>query len=455
MAISVSFTTTADDVRIAYADIGSGPVVVFVRGWITHIELSWNEPNFRRFVEALSQQLRVVRFDARGNGLSERDVGQPDLEEFVADTEAVIEAIGEAKVTLWGSSFGGPIAIAYAARHPERVERLILEGTYPTWIDLRTDKQQDSVRSLIRMLRTSPEVASAALSYITDPAPGTPHEDRAQRGLASIDPDYLAYLYALRFDVKRMLDRLTLPTLVMHARDSRVWPAEGARLLAAAIPGARYVELTSAQHNPWEGDSTTAIAAICQFCEVPTVHPQGTTRHDRVSVVLFTDLVGSTSLADQLGDVAADELRQTHDEAVAAAVAAQDGTVIKYTGDGAFAEFATASCALMAAQSITSRVHDHNAVTRGPALRLRIGIAAGEPIERDGDLHGSAVNLAARVCDNAATGETLVTGAVRDLTIGKAFNFEDRGTVALKGFAEPQHLYALTGTAEVSRQRVR
>jgi class 3 adenylate cyclase len=237
-------------------------------------------------------------------------------------------------------------------------------------------------------------------------------------------------------------------TLVIHARDSQVWPAEGARLLATAIADARYVELAGAQHNPWEGDAQTAIAEICEFCGVPTVRPRAT-RHDRVSVVLFTDVVESTDLADQHGDLVADELRHAHDEAVAGAVTAHNGTVIKYTGDGIFARFASASSALVAARAIPSRVRDHNATTQGPELRLRIGINAGELIEEDGDLHGSAVNLAARVCAKAAPGETLLTGAVRDLTIGKDFTFEDRGAVNLKGFAEPRHIYALAYTNAV------
>jgi class 3 adenylate cyclase len=294
------------------------------------------------------------------------------------------------------------------------------------------------------MLNTAPEVAATGLSYLTDPVPETRHEDRVRRGLASIDPQFQAYLYGMRPDVRPLLPRLTMPTMVMHAEHSRVWPAEGARLLSAAIPGSRYVELPGDQHNPWEGDAESALMAICEFCGVPfTRRPKR--RHARVVAILFTDLVDSTDLASRLGDVIADDLRRAHDEIVTHAVATHGGTVIKFTGDGSLSYFATASSALAAAESIcrsarTSRVGDNES-----PLRIRVGINAGEPLEEDGDLHGSAVNLAARVCAVASVGEPLLTGAVRDLALGKGFTFEDRGTVRLKGFSDPQQLYALVG----------
>jgi class 3 adenylate cyclase len=436
MALPISFVRTRDDIRIAVTEIGDGPPLLFIRGWITHLELQWAEPRFRQFIEVLAQHTRVIRFDSRGNGLSQRDVGRPQLEEFVLDVEAVMDAAGVERCAVWGSSFGGPIAIAFAARHPERVERLILEGTYPTWVDLRSTGQREAVQSLVRMLRTAPEVAGTGLSYLTDPEPETRHEDRVRRGRASIEPDYQAYLYRLRVDVRTMVSELTMPTLVMHAAGSHVWPAEGARLLCAAIPTSRYVELSGEQHNPWEGDAETALRSMCEFCDVPFTPLRR--RHDnRVVVILFTDLVNSTDTASRLGDVLADDMRRAHDDIVAHAVGGNIGTLVKFTGDGALACFPTASAALAAADSISSS-------SQRASLQIRVGISAGEPLEEDGDLHGSAVNLAARVCAAAQPNEPLVTTAVRDLALGKGFTFEDRGTVQLKGFGEPQQLFTLS-----------
>jgi class 3 adenylate cyclase len=445
MPLHVSFATTSDGVRIAYTEIGAGPPLLLVRGWITHLERMWAEPSFRQFFEALSKRFRVVRFDARGNGLSQREVPPPELDDLVLDVEAVVDALGLEPCLLWGSCFGGPIAIAYAARHPERVSHLVLEGTYPTWQDQRTHQQRRAAGDLMRMLQSSPPMATTAISYVTDPAPGTRHEDRARRILDSIDPDYLSYLYVLagRVDVRREAAELALPTLVMHARDSQVYPSQGAQLLAAAIRGARYVELAGAQHNPWEGEANVAIDAVCTFRGLASVQASFAARN-RTAVIMFTDLVSSTDVADRLGDAVAATMWRAHDRIVEAAVSENGGTIVKFTGDGALARFATASSALTAAKAIIEGARTDNAGSPTPDLRIRVGLNAGEPIEEvSGDLHGTAVNLAARVCGAAMGNEVLATAAVRHLATGKGFVFADRGQTTLKGFAEGVHLYEL------------
>lgn len=442
--MKVRYASTRDRVRIAYSETGAGPPLVLVRGWITHLELMWGEPSFRAFVEALAQRYRVIRYDARGNGLSDREIDRPDLDDFVADVEAVVDAAGVDRCLLWGSSFGGPIAIAYAARRPERVERLVLEGTYPTWIDTRSARQRRSIADLMRMLESSPEMATTAISYVTDPAPASRHEERAQRILASVTPDYLGYLYVLatKFDVRDDVAGITVPTLVMHAGGSQVFPARDAQELASAIPGARYVELDSVQHNPWEGEAATAIDAVCHFAGVRPARYDPPAQ-SRMSVMLFTDLVASTQTADRHGDLVAAGLRRSHDAIVAAAVGAQGGEVVKFTGDGALARFYTASSALRAADGIVGAAEHQNEESDEPPLEIKVGLNAGEPVEEAGDLFGSAVNLAARICGEAAGNEVLVSAAVRDLASGKGFQFADCGGVLLKGFSEPTRLFRL------------
>ncbi len=447
--MDIQYALTEDGVRIAYSEVGDGPPLVFVRGWITHLELMWGEPAFRSFMEALAQRFRVIRFDARGNGVSDREVDRPDLDDFVADVEAVIGAAGVDRCLLWGSSFGGPIAIAYAARWPERVERLLLDGTYPTWVDTRTSQQRRGFGDLMRMLESSPEMATTAISYVTDPAPGSRHEERARRIRASVSLDYLGYLYVLaaKFDVRDDVSRFHAPTLVLHARESQVFPARDARVLAAAFPDGRYVELDSGQHNPWEGAAAVAIDAVCHFAGVRPARydPPG---GNSVSVIMFTDLVASTPMADQYGDLVAAGLRRSHDAIVRAAVTEHGGDLVKFTGDGALARFYTASSALRAANRIVEAAERVNDGSDGPALVIRVGLNAGEPIEEAGDLHGSAVNLAARVCGDAEGNEVLVSAAVRDLASGKGFHFSDRGRALLKGFSEPTRLFRLERSDE-------
>lgn len=442
--MDIRFALTEDRVGIAYSEIGVGPPLVLVRGWITHLELMWSEPSFRAFIEALAQRFRVIRFDARGNGLSDREVGRPGLDGFVADLEAVMDATGVDRCLLWGSSFGGPIAVAYAARCPERVERLVLEGTYPTWVDTRTERQRRSISDLIRMLESSPEMATTAISYVTDPTPASRHEERSRRILASVSPDYLRYLYVLaaRFNVREEVEHLGVPTLVLHARDSQVFPARDARELASVIRGARYVELDGVAHNPWEGEAAVAIDAVCEFAGVRPARYDPPAK-GRVSVVLFTDLVASTRLADVHGDLVAVGLRRTHDAIVSAAVAEHGGEIVKFTGDGSLARFYTASSALRAAQRIVELAERHNDDADTPVLAVKVGLNAGEPVEEAGDLHGSAVNLAARVCGEASGNEVLVSAAVRDLASGKGFRFSDRGAALLKGFSESTRLFRL------------
>jgi class 3 adenylate cyclase len=288
-------------------------------------------------------------------------------------------------------------------------------------------------------------MASTAISYVTDPAPGTRHEDRARRILASIDPEFLSYLYVLagRMDVKREVAELTMPTLVLHARDSQVYPSSGAQLLASAIPGARYVELAGAQHNPWEGEANVAVDAVCRFRGLLPVRP-ASARGGRVTVIMFTDLVASTDIADRHGDAVAATMWRAHDEIIESVVPEHHGTVVKFTGDGALVRFLSASAALNAAAAIVAAAREHNASDASPDLLIRVGLNAGEPIEEtSGDIHGTAVNLAARVCAEAPANEVLVTAAVRHLATGKGFEFVDRGTSSLRGFAEDVQLYEL------------
>ncbi len=455
MDAPIGFVTTADGVRIAHCALGDGPPLVLVRAWITHLELMWEEPAFRQFFEALARHHRIVRYDGRGNGLSDRDVARPSFDDLVADLEAIMDGLGIEHATLFGSTFGGPIAVAYADRHPERVDRLVLEGTFASGRETLTPDQQRSFATFLSTIDREPEMTFAAFSYQTDPNPTTPHERRVERAMRSITPEFAAYLYALsgEFDVTDELRRLDKPTLVLHRRESRVVSFEAGRRLAALVPGARFVSLEGGAHNAWDRPAGTALRAIREFLGTdpgPDFGPDvGTAPFGRAPAqpgpvtLLVTDLVASTALTGALGDAGAQELLRFHNATVRDALDAHAGREVKHTGDGILARFGSPAQAVACAIAVQDRFAERNQDAPDSALLVRIGINAGEPIEEDDDVFGTAVQLAARICAAAEPGEIVVSNVVRELTAGKGFGFANLGEATLRGFREPVSLYAV------------
>jgi pimeloyl-ACP methyl ester carboxylesterase len=290
MKPSVHFLTTRDGIRLAYSVHGAGPPLVFVRGWISHLELLWDEPSFRSFFEALGRFFTVVRYDARGNGLSERDLSHVDLDALLLDLEALIDQLSLSDIVLYGATFGGPIAVLYAARHPERVAKLILEGTYAKGSEITSRKRQ---LLITRMLRHFPEAAFLLLGRATHPdAHQTPYR-QPERGQQMINVSTAAKLYSLAFatDISALLPAIRIPTLVLHRRDSQAIPFRLGRELAAQIPGARFAALSGTPHNSWEGDAAAALKEIGDFLGVPISRPSESTT---TSVTLPAKLAADT-----------------------------------------------------------------------------------------------------------------------------------------------------------------
>jgi class 3 adenylate cyclase len=446
MQLPIRFFRTADDVRIACCAEGEGPPLVFVRGWLSHIELAWEDANFRAYFEPLTRHFQLVRYDMRGNGLSERHPGALDLDSAVLDLETVMDGLELSGATLYGQFFGGPIAIAYTARHPERVSRLILDNTYARGRDLAT---QDQRERFLRSLRTNPEAAMFTVSYLTDPEPVgaiklREHYERLRAWQERVSPQTVPRLYALGYDidVDDQLSRISVPALVMHRRENRGIPVAVGRELASKIPGARFVAQPGAAGNPWDGDAAASLAAVGDFLgltlRLGAAEAAPSATAGALRTILFTDMESSTALTQRLGDVSAQHLLRAHNAIVRDALLKHGGHEIKHTGDGIMATFASASGAAECAMAI-QRV----ASQRRELPRVRIGLNAGEPIAEDGDLFGTTVQLARRICDQATPGEVLVSDVVRQLVAGKGFLFADAGVAALKGFDEPVRLFAL------------
>ena len=440
------FASASDGVRVAYASHGDGPPLVFVRGWISHLDAMWDDPEFRPFMEALGAHFTVTRYDLRGCGLSDRTPANLDLDDLVLDLEAVMERVdptGTTPVVLYGVCYGGLIAARYAARHPERIHKLVLDGTYAKGDDISTPQMRESVMAMIRMLDEQPRAAHAMLDFFTNPDGGDLREQRLARTRKAIAGDVAARLYELSFGVDLTADlrKLEMPTLVLHRTKTQAIPFVNGQHVAALVRDATFVATEGAAHNPWEGDARQPLTAMARFLGVPLDRDYRPRTTARPTVILFTDMEGSTATTVRVGDDRAQEIVRRHNAIVREGLDGRGGRVVKSTGDGVMAEFTSVSAAVHAAIDIQRALDEHNAENPDSSIRVRIGINAGEAVSEDDDLHGIVVSTASRICDQARAGEILVSNVVRELATGKQLTFLDAGAFELKGLAEPLRLY--------------
>jgi len=370
----------------------------------------------------------------------------------VRDLEAVVDAVGLERVALYGISEGGPAAIAYSVRHPERVSHLILYGSFASFsraqgLDTEEGRQRfEAILTLVQQGWGTDLPAYRQLFTSLFMPDGSIDDIRAfnemQRVSASAD-NVVALLTALPdINVGQLLPQVKAPTLVMHCRGDSIVPLDAGRELAAGIPGAHFLPLDGRNHSilPGEPAGLTMYEAIQEFVggdgdrqEAPA--PPG------LVTILFTDMEGSTTLTQHLGDAKAQEVLRTHNTIVRDALKAHGGSEIKHTGDGIMASFPSASraleCAIAVQRAVAARAEEHPDFP----LRVRIGLNAGEPVAEDDDLFGTAVQLAARICAHAKPGQIVVPTVVRELAAGKGFLLADLGEVALRGFEDPVRLY--------------
>jgi len=438
----IRFCTTSDGVRIAYAIVGQGPPLVMLPGGFESISFRVDSSQGSRFYEALAQRSTVIQYDRQGVGISHRERTSFTMETDLRDLEAVISSLSLERFALMGSFHSGAQAISYTARNPQQVSQLILYGTYAYGQEVA---RGDIRESLLSMMRSHWGIAARGLTDVT--APGVEKETldwltaKAREGATG---DMAANLLEMDYqaDVRDLLPKIEVPTLVLHRRNDRAVPFRLALDLASSLPGARLTTLEGNIHWPWLGNSDSVVQAILEFLE--EARPAGAAAAGGLVTIMFTDMEGSTTLTQQLGDAKAQEVLRTHNSIVRHALQAHDGSEMKHTGDGIMASFPAASKALECAISIQKAFEERNAGEgahgRAP-LRVRIGLNAGEPVAEDGDLFGTAVQLAARICAHAEPGQILVSNVVRELAAGKGVMFSDRGEVALRGFEEPVRLY--------------
>jgi pimeloyl-ACP methyl ester carboxylesterase len=270
---AIRYLQTADGLRIACAEHGEGPPLVYVRAWISNIELMWTDPAYRAYFEALGRHYRVIRYDMRGNGLSERDIPPITLDAMLGDLEAVMDEYAATEpAVLYGQCFGGPTAIAYGAQHPERISHLVLDGTYA---DGRQITSQRRAERIVNTLRDQPEAGLMLLAHYTTPNQTRDRFRDTDEVGDSISPATAAELYAHGFkvDVRDYLSQLTVPVLVMHRRDTRAVTMRLGADLARAIAGARFVPIDGVAHNLWDEAPELALRALGEFLDVPLETP--------------------------------------------------------------------------------------------------------------------------------------------------------------------------------------
>jgi class 3 adenylate cyclase len=430
-------------VEIAYQVLGEGPLdVVWVAGAITHLGVLWEHAGYRRFCEQLASFSRLILFDKRGMGLSER-VRVGTLEERMEDVRAVLDAAGSEQAALIGVSEGGPMSMLFAATYPERTQALLLLGA-----EVREEKSDDwpwgeSTRDEFEdwMLQVPARWGKGLAARVLLPDEPDPEASKTWLGklqTASATPrDAVAFMrVGIDIDVRGVVSSIHVPTLIVHRVDDPICHVENARFLAANIEGARYVELPGSNHVPWAGGGADEILGeIREFLTGVREAPEP----DRVlATVLFTDIVGSTERATELGDRRWCELLDAHHAVVRRQLERFRGREIDTAGDGFLASFDGPARAIRCAGAAIESV-------RELGLDIRAGVHTGE-CELAGDKRaGIAVHIGARVAGKAGPGEVLVSGTVRDLVAGSGLEFEDRGAAELKGVPGEWRLYSVSG----------
>jgi class 3 adenylate cyclase len=437
----LSYYTRSDGVTIAYGTAGSGPPLILVPGWVTHLEYMWNDPASLLFAP-LTDHVTLITYDKHGCGLSDRDRTEYTLASERLDVEELVDHLGLERFNLMGMSEGGTVAADYAAMHPDRVNKLVLYSCTAYGAGLAPE---DFRRSFVDIIRASWGVGS---SVITDMlAPNASKEQQAEfaqyqrdSAPAEVAASMMESLYS--WDIRPELADIDAETLIIHRRKSRAFPPANGRDLAAGIPNSRAVIVDGFAHFPPEPGDAHTIDVVNEILGFVADGARATPVTDRsdLRTILFTDIEGSTVLVERLGDEKAREIMRQHDDICRTAVRAHGGTEIKSMGDGFMVSFLSASGAIDAAIEMQTVIADSFRDMQSP-LRIRIGIHAGEPVQEGDDLHGTSVIRASRIMDLAEGDQIMVSSIVRELVAGKHYRFTNRGMHQLKGIDEQQRLF--------------
>jgi pimeloyl-ACP methyl ester carboxylesterase len=426
------------DVHVAYQVFGEGPDLIVAPGFVSHIENYWDEPHFARSLSKLSTFCRVVLFDKRGTGLSDRVAHQPHMDERMDDLRAVMDAVGIERANLFGISEGGSLATLFAATHPERTQSLVLYGSFARfrhWI--ATDQAWDALMKYMdEAWGSGKSLPAFAPSKANDPAIQQ-WWGKFERLGASPSAAIALMRMNREIDISGILHSIRVPALIVHRSEDALVSVEGGRELAAGIPGARLVEIPGADHLFFLDDdaSDRMLAEMEEFLTGARSAPVV----DRVlATVVFEDIVDSTKRADAHGDRAWRDLLESHDRTVRRELSRFRGREVKSLGDGFLATFDGPARAIHCANAIRDSL-------RGFDVPVRIGLHTGEVELAENDVRGIAVHIASRVAQLGGADDVLVSRTVKDLVAGSGIKFEDFGAHALKGIPEPWQVFRAVG----------
>ena len=426
------------DLRIAYQVVGDGPFdLVFVPGFVSNIELFWERPEWAHFFARLAGFSRLILFDKRGTGLSDRIAGIANLEERMDDVRAVMDAAGSERAALFGVSEGGPMCLLFGATYPHRVRGLVLYGAYARHPQLTLE---DILKERIEVIDRVWGTGEYSLGRFV---PGMSQDDEVRRFMgrwerlsASPSATIAVLRMAAEIDARQILPTIRVPTLVLHRADDAALPVQCGRELAHAIPGAKYIELPGDNHIPlFEPD---IVDRIVGEVEEFLTGSRSETEIDRVlATVMFTDIVDSTKRAAELGDRQWRALLHRHDETVRQQLVRFRGQEVKNLGDGFLATFDGPARAVRCASAIAETV-------RPLGISVRSGLHTGEIELKPHDIGGIAVHIASRVA-HLGSADVLVSRTVKDLVAGSGIKFEDYGTYTLKGIPEAWQVFRAIG----------
>lgn len=436
--------TRSSQYSIAYQVVGDGPFdLLWIPGFVSNVELAWEEPLLASFLTRLASFSRLILFDKRGTGLSDRVPldALPTLEERMEDLIAVLDAVGSERAALFGASEGGNLAVLFAATFPQRTVALVTAGIFAKRIwspDYPWAQKPDERAAEIAAMERDWGVDSGVAKL----APSAAHDEGFSRRLAayfrrSASPGAAAAIMRMntQIDTREVLPTIRIPTLILHRTDDRDSRIEEGRWIAGQIPGARFIELPGEDHLPWVGDQDTLLDAVEEFL---TGSPPVRTVDRVLATVLFIDIVGSTQRAAELGDQRWKGLLEAFFTSVRRELARHRGREGHSTGDGLLAIFDGPARAVRCAFAIRAAV-------RGLGLEVRAGVHTGEvELGREG-IQGIAVHVGARVAALAGDGEVWTSSTVRSLVAGSGLVFEDRGIHRLKGVPDNWRLYSVAG----------